>query len=145
MLCHLLALCWNSPLSTNLRLLLDEAVTDVLAKLISESSAAINVECVRHLSIKGTSDDGVMKYALQESRIVVTTETGMNHKTFPVCTHPGIIVISGKRRHESIHAGMFRRFLLSGHRKEAQDAVTFITENEIRVKNHSGEVSFRLE
>jgi predicted nuclease of predicted toxin-antitoxin system len=131
--------------STNLRLLLDEAVTDVLANLIRESSSAINLEYVRELPIRGATDLGVINYARKESRIVVTTETGMNHKTFPVCTHPGIIVLSGKRRHESIHAGMFQRFLLSGHRAEAQDAVTFLTDNEMRVKNHSGEVSFRLE
>jgi len=132
-------------LSTNLRLLLDEAITNPLAKLISQSSSAINVEYVRTLPIKGTTDDVVMNYARQETRIVVTTETGMNHKTFPVCTHPGIIVLSGKRRHESIHAGIFQKFLLSGHRKEAQDAVTFLTENEMRVKNHAGEVTFRIE
>lgn len=132
-------------MSTNLRLLLDEAITNPLAKLISQSSSAINVEYVRTLPIKGTTDDVVMNYARQETRIVVTTETGMNHKTFPVCTHPGIIVLSGKRRHESIHAGIFQKFLLSGHRKEAQDAVTFLTENEMRVKNHAGEVTFRIE
>ena len=131
-------------MSTNLRLLLDEAVTDVLANLIRESSSAINVEYVRELPIRGATDLGVINYARQESRIVVTTETGMNHKTFPVCTHPGIIVLSGKQRHESIHAGMFQRFLLSGHRKEAEDAVTFLTDTEMRVKSHSGEQSFRL-
>lgn len=137
--------CWSSRLSTNLRLLLDEAITDPLAKLIIQSSAAVNVQYVRTLPIKGTSDEDVMNYAREQSRIVVTTETGMNHKTFPVCTHPGIIVLSGKRRHESIHAGMFQKFLLSGHRKEAQDAVTFLTEDEMRVKNHTGEATFRLE
>lgn len=119
-------------------------MTDVLANLIRKSSSAINVEYVRDLPIRGATDLGVIDYARRESRIVVTTETGMNHKAFPVCTHPGIIVLSGKRRHESIHAGMFQRFLLSGHRKEAQDAVTFLTDDEMRVKNHSGEVSFRL-
>jgi predicted nuclease of predicted toxin-antitoxin system len=132
-------------LNTNLRLLLDEAITDPLAHLISQSSTAINVEYVRTLPIRGTTDETVMNYARQSSRIVVTTETGMNHKTFPVCTHPGIIVLSGKRRHESIQAGMFQKFLLSGHRKEAQDAVTFLTEDRMRVKSHSGETSFRLE
>ena len=132
-------------MSTNLRLLLDEAITDPLANLISQSSSAINVEYVRTLPIKGMTDESVMNDARQESRIVVTTETGMNHKTFPVCTHPGIIVFSGKLRHESIHAGTFQKFLLSGHRKEAQDAVTFLTQDEMRVKNHSGEMSFRLE
>ncbi len=142
--CLLPALCWSSLLSTNLRLLLDESVTDVLARLIRDSSSAINVEYVRDLPIKGINDLGVIDYARKESRIVVTTETAMNHKTFPVCTHPGIIVLSGKRRHESFHAGMFQRFLLSGHRKEAQDAVTFLTDDEMRVKRHSGEVNFRL-
>jgi predicted nuclease of predicted toxin-antitoxin system len=132
-------------LSTNLRLLLDESVTDVLADLIRKSSAAISVEYIREMPIKGINDLGVVNYARQESRIVVTTETRMNHKTFPVCTHPGIIVLSGKSRHESIHAGVFQKFLLSGHRKEAQDAVTFLTEDEIRVKNHSGETTYRLE
>jgi predicted nuclease of predicted toxin-antitoxin system len=132
-------------LSTNLRLLLDESVTDVLAKLIRETSSAINVEYLRELPIRGINDPGVINYARQELRIVVTTETGMNHKTFPVCTHPGIIVLAGKRRHESIHAGMFQRFLLSGHRKEAQDAVTFLTDTEMRVKKHSGEQTFRLD
>lgn len=131
-------------MNTNLRLLLDEAITDPLANLIIQSSSAINVEYVRTLPIKGTPDDIVMSYARKESRIVVTTETGMNHKTFPVCTHPGIIVLSGKRRHESIHAGMFQKFLLSGHRTEARDAVTFLTDDEMRVKNHSGEVSFSI-
>jgi len=132
-------------LNTNLRLLLDESVTDVLADLIRGSSSAVNVECIRELSIKGINDPGVLDYARRNSRIVVTTETRMNHKTFPVCTHPGIIVLSGKRRHESIQAGIFERFLLSGHRKEAQDAVTFLTDGEMRVKNHSGETSFRLD
>jgi predicted nuclease of predicted toxin-antitoxin system len=131
--------------STNLRLLLDEAVTDTLARLIRESSSAINVEYVRDLPIRGASDVAVMDYARKESRIVVTTETGMNHKSFPVCKHPGIIVLAGRRRHESIHAGIFERFLRSGHRKAAEDAVTFLSESEIRIKSHSGDTTFRLE
>jgi predicted nuclease of predicted toxin-antitoxin system len=131
-------------LNTNLRLLLDEAVTEPLAKLIRESSSAVNVEYIRELSIRGATDKDVVDYARQHQRIVVTTETGMNHKTFPVCQHPGIIVLAGKRRHESIQAGIFQRFLLSGHRKEAEDSVTFLTDKEMRVKKHSGEVSFSL-
>ena len=132
-------------MSTNLRLLLDESVTDVLADLIRKSSSAINVEYMRELPIRGASDKDVIKYARETSRITVTTETGMNHRSFPVCTHPGIIVLTGKKRHESIHAGIFERFLLSGHRKDAQDAVTFINEHEARFKTHSGELSLRLE
>lgn len=132
-------------MTTNLRLLLDEAVTDVLAALIVESSSAINVEYVRDLPIKGQSDPTVMEYAKKHRRIVVTTETGMNHRTFPICTHPGIIVLAGRNRHESIHAGNFQKFLLSGHRQEAQDAVTFLTEGEALIMSHAEERRLRLE
>jgi predicted nuclease of predicted toxin-antitoxin system len=87
-------------LNTNLRLLLDEAITDPLARLIRESCNSISVEYVRELNIRGALDENVVAYARSETRIVVTTETGMNHKRFPVCTHPGIIVIASRCRHE---------------------------------------------
>jgi predicted nuclease of predicted toxin-antitoxin system len=132
-------------LSTNLRLLLDESVTDPLAEQIRGSSHSLNIEYCRDLSICGAPDPAVIQYARDHARIVVTTETGMNHKSFPVCTHPGIIVLAGKHRHESVHAGIFRKFLLSGHRKESKDAVTYLSENEMRVKKHRGDVSFRLD
>jgi len=138
-------LYWSSQLSTNLRLLLDEAVPDPLAKLIRESSHAINVEYMRDLIIRGASDDEVVKYAKGQSRIVVTTERGMDHRKYPVCTHSGIIVIASRRRHEDAQVGVFRRFLLSGRRQEARDAVTFISEDEVRIKTHQGEQNFRLE
>jgi predicted nuclease of predicted toxin-antitoxin system len=131
-------------LSTNLRLLLDESVTDVLAELIQNSSSAINVEYVRDLSIKGASDSAVMDYAREHRRVVLTTETGMNHISFPICTHPGIIVLAGRRRHELVQSGNFQRFLLSGRRREAQDAVTFVTENDVRIKTHTEELCFKI-
>jgi predicted nuclease of predicted toxin-antitoxin system len=130
-------------LSSNLRILLDESVTDVLAQQL-RAIPSLNVEYCRDLPIKGASDPEVIAYAKRERRIVITTETAMNHKTFPVCTHPGIIVLAGKHRHESIHEGNFKRFLLSGHRTEARDAVTFISEREMRVKSHSGEQTIVL-
>lgn len=132
-------------MSTNLRLLLDEAITDPLARLIREKSGAINVQYMRELDIRGAPDQDVIDYARQEDRIVVTTETGMNAKVFPVCTHRGIIVLSGRHRHEAAQADMFRRFLLSGRRQEAKDAVTFVSEKLVRIKSHQGEDSFRLE
>jgi len=132
-------------LTTNLRLLLDEAITNVLADEIKRSSSAINVEYIRDLPIKGAKDPGVIAYAKQTDRIVVTTESGMNHKTFPICTHPGIIVLCGRRRHESFHAGVFQRFLLSGNRKLAREAVTFLSEREMRIQTHADEITLRLE
>ena len=123
---------------------MDESVTDVLAALIERSSAAINVEYMRNLAIKGAPDSAVIAYATENRRIVVTTETGMNHMTFPVCTHSGIIVLTGRSRHESVHAENFRSFLLSGRRQDAQDAVTFVSENDVRIRTHSEELHFKL-
>jgi predicted nuclease of predicted toxin-antitoxin system len=131
-------------LTTNLRLLLDESVTDVLADLICKSSSAINVEYVRDLTIKGQEDEVIVRYADREKRIVVTTETSMNEYTFPICTHAGIIVLAGKCRHESIQAGIFQKFLLSGKRQQAKHSVTTLCQDEARIKTHSEELRFRL-
>lgn len=120
-------------LTTNLRLLLDECVTDPLAKALGDSSA-LNIERVHDIGMSGAEDAAVIRYAKKANRIVVTTETGINHKKFKICTHPGIIVLGGKRRHEAIHAEVFQKFLLSGHRKEAHHAVTFLSQKEARIK-----------
>ena len=132
-------------MSTNLRLLLDEAITEPLARLIRDSSNAITVEYMRELPIRSAKDDAVIDYAREHSRIVVTTESHMNHKTFPVCTHPGIIVLTGRRKHEDALADSFRKFLRSGRRQEAKDAVTFVSESEVRIKSHQGDANFKLE
>lgn len=142
--CLLLVPFWSIQLNTNLRILLDEAITNVLADEIRRSSA-INVEYIRELSIKGAKDPVVMEYAKANNRIMVTTETGINHKTFPVCTHPGIIVLAGRSHHEAFHAGIFRRFLLSGKRTLAREAVTYISEKSMRIKNHTEEIELPLD
>jgi predicted nuclease of predicted toxin-antitoxin system len=126
--------CWSILLTTNLRLLLDECVTDPLAKALGDSSSALNIEYIRDIGMASAEDADVIRYAKKENRIVVTTETGINHKKFKICTHPGIIVLGGKHRHEAIHAEVFQKFLLSGHRKEAHHAVTFLSQKEARIK-----------
>ena len=125
---------WSTQLTTNLRLLLDECVTDPLAKALGDCSSALNIEYIRDNGMGTAEDAAVIRYATQENRIVVTTETGINHKKFKICTHPGIIVLGGKHRHESIQAEIFQKFLLSGHRKEAHHAVTFLSQHEARIK-----------
>jgi predicted nuclease of predicted toxin-antitoxin system len=125
---------WSTLLTTNLRLLLDECVTDPLAKALGDCSSALNIEYVRDNGMGSAEDADLIRYATRENRIVVTTETGINHKKFKICTHPGIIVLGGKRRHESIQAEIFQKFLLSGHRKEAHHAVTVLSQNEARIK-----------
>jgi predicted nuclease of predicted toxin-antitoxin system len=128
---------WSTLLTSNLRLLLDEAVTNPLAQMIRESSSALNIQYVRELpGVAGTEDKNVVAYAKKEDRIVVTTETGINHRKFRICTHPGIIVLGGKHRHETIHAEAFKNFLLSGHRQQANHAVTFVTEKQVRIKTN---------
>jgi predicted nuclease of predicted toxin-antitoxin system len=113
---------------------LDECVTDPLAKALGDSSSALNIEYIRNIGMASAEDAEVIRYAKKENRIVVTTETGINHKKFKICTHPGIIVLGGKHRHETIHAEVFQKFLLSGHRKEAHHAVTFLSQKEARIK-----------
>jgi len=69
-------------LSTDLRLLIDEAVPDPLAHAIQKISA-INYLYVRDVpEVAGKDDDTVMKYANKENRIVFTTEE--QFKRFPL-------------------------------------------------------------
>jgi predicted nuclease of predicted toxin-antitoxin system len=124
-------------LNTNLRLLLDECVTKPLEDMLRQLSSALNIESLSSLGISGIEDHEVVNLAIQKNRIVVTTETGLNHKKFKICRHPGIIVIAGRHRHEQMQADFFRRFLLSGHRSEADHAVTFLSENQARIKTAS--------
>ena len=121
-------------LNTNLRLLLDECVTNPLAEMLKGLSSALNVEYLRDLGLSGIEDHDVMQLAIQKNRIVVTTETGLNHKKFKICRHPGIIVIGGRHRHETAQANAFRKFMLSGHRSKTNHAVTFLSETEARIK-----------
>jgi len=134
---------WSVLLSTNLRILLDESVTDVLAQQF-KAMPALNVEYCRELAIKGVSDPEVIAYAKKHRRITVTTETAMDHRSFPVCTHPGIIVMAGNNRHEAIHAENFKRFLLSGHRKKTRDAVSFLSGSAIRIRSHKGSYTYQF-
>jgi len=130
-------------LSTKLRILLDENVTARFAALIDDLSA-LNIVSVAGLGIAGANDDTVVRSASKLNRIVLTTEKGITHKTFPPCTHAGIIVLACATRYEPHQAAIFRRFILSGKRSESRDAVTYLTEREVRVNNHSGHHAFPL-
>lgn len=114
-------------------------MTNPLAEMLKQMSSALSVEYLRDLQLTGIEDTEVVRLANQKNRIVVTTETGLNHKKFKICRHPGIIVFAGRRRHEQSQAESFRRFLLSGHREEAKHAVTFLSEHEVRIKTSNDE------
>jgi predicted nuclease of predicted toxin-antitoxin system len=131
-------------LTTKLRILIDEAVTDPLAREMMDA-ACLNAQYIRDIpSMVGATDAAVMECAKESNRIVVTTETGINEKTFKICSHPGIIILATKDRHESIQAKLFQRFLLSGFRKHAKDSVTYLTTKNAIVKTHTGESSYEI-
>jgi len=130
-------------LTTKLKLLLDECVTAPLAKMLEESSGILTIKLVSQV-MSGVDDVSVVRFATAEDRIVVTTETGINHRKFRICTHPGIIVLCGKHRHEAIQAETFKKFMLSGHRKKAVHAVIFLSQDQARVKTLDSEETIPL-
>jgi len=114
--------------TTSLRLLLDECVDRTLKDDIKALGRSLRVECVGELPFanKGCSDEDVVKYAKDNNRIVVTTESRFSEKQFPICTHPGIIVIKAITHHSSWKSRMFRDLAQSGMRTQCNHAVTYL-------------------
>lgn len=131
-------------MTTKLRVLIDAAVTDPLATELMKASC-LKAEYARDIpTLCAATDDAIMQYAREESRIVITTETGINEWAFPICSHPGIIVLALRERHEAIGARIFQRFLLSGHRKHTKDSVTYLSQTKAIVRNHDGEFVYEI-
>jgi len=127
-----------------LRVLIDAAVTDPLADELMEASC-LKAEYARDIpGLCEAPDEGIMQYAKQENRIVITTETGFNERAFPICSHPGIIILALRDRHEAIGARIFQRFLLSGFRKYTKDSVTYLSEEKAVVRTHDGESVYNI-
>jgi len=131
-------------LTTKLRLLIDACVTNPLAKELMKASC-LKAVYVRDLpNLVDASDSALIEYAREENRILLTIETGINEKAFRICSHPGIIVLMTRDRHESIQAKVFQRFLLSGLRKHTKDAVTYVHSKNAIVKSHDGERNYDI-
>jgi len=131
-------------LTTKLRILIDAAVTNPLAEELMKASC-LNAAYVRNIPhLVDATDSALMEHAKEEKRILVTTETGINEKSFNICSHPGIIILATRNRHESIQAKVFQRFLLSGLRKYTKDAVTYLTDKNATVKSHDGENTYQI-
>jgi len=108
-------------------------------------ASCLRSEYVRDMpTLCDATDDAIMEYAKQENRIVITTETNFNERSFPICTHPGIIVLASRQRHEAVGAQIFQRFLLSGFRKHAKDSVTYLTDDRAIVRTHDGEDTYEI-
>ena len=113
---------------TDLRLLLDECLQHELADEIKKWSA-VDAKWVNDPDTPpppSTKDKALMAVACSTNRILVTVEGRINEKTFRICTHPGIIVFRAKRQHEAVKAKIFRLFMLSGYRSDANKAVTYL-------------------
>lgn len=90
-------------------------------------------------------DPALIRYATGHDMIVVTVESAMNEKSYAICTHAGIIVITVRQQHEAIRAEVFKKFLLSGHRKHVKHAVSYLTHDRLVVRDKDGQHEFRLD
>jgi predicted nuclease of predicted toxin-antitoxin system len=124
--------------SNDLRILIDASVEDPTARALMAISS-LRAKYVADLpDLKNKADTVVMDFAIGERRIVVTADKGFNEKAFKICEHPGIIIIATRSRHRA--APVFKQFLLSGHRQQVVESVTYINETNIRVKKHNDKV-----
>jgi predicted nuclease of predicted toxin-antitoxin system len=120
-------------LTTTLRLLLDECLQGELAEGI-RSFGKVRAEWVCDmpgLRNRSVPDDELMRFAQERKSILVTVEGRLNEHLFHICTHRGIVVFRATKRHESVKAEIFRKFLLSGERKLAKHAVTYLRQDSI--------------
>ena len=123
----------------NLRVLLDENIPDELAQWMLRHPS-LNAEYVRLMpALKGREDKILMHYAGNTGRIMVTAESCINEKNFPICQHPGIIIFSSRRRHKDIHSDIFQRFMRSGHRKRASHSVIYLSQHSARILDGTAE------
>jgi predicted nuclease of predicted toxin-antitoxin system len=125
-------------LSTDLRLLIDEAVPDPLAQAIQKISAIKSLYARDIPEVAGKDDQTVMEFATKENRIVFTTES--KFKEFPVCTHPGIIILTVRERYESIRQRVVAKFMRSGFRKYTKDNLTSLSTDQAEIEDHNGEL-----
>lgn len=128
----------------NLKVLIDEQIPNGLAKRILNHPSLHAEYVINKPELKGCSDTVLMEYARESGRIMITAESGINEWTFPICTHPGIIVFSSRRRHEDFHADIFERFMLSGHRKHAAHHVLYLSNQSVRVLDGATEMIYKI-
>jgi hypothetical protein len=121
--------------------LLDECLQGELAEEI-KAWGKVRAEWVCDnvaLRSQKITDESLMKYAQKTKSIFVTVEGRVDEKRFTICTHKGIIVFKAARRHESVKAQIFRRFMLCGKRKLCRHAVTYLKNNEVTFRRRGND------
>lgn len=124
----------NAQLSVKLRLLIDECFDGPLSERIAKQKRGFcsHLEILdnnHELGNTGTKDEQVVVYAKRKNLIVVTVEKRLDDLRFPLCTHPGIIVVNTKRRHPDTQFEALAAFMRSGHRKIAHHTVVTIRDD----------------
>lgn len=123
-------------MNTDLRILIDEMVEEPLVRAIGKISAIKSVYAGTIQEVRGQHDDVVMDYATRENMVVFTLER--RFAAYPVCTNPGIIILTVREKHEAIRRGVFQRFIRSGHRKHVNNALTRLSHGQASITDHEG-------
>ena len=126
-------------MTTKLRILIDEDVGNLMAEHIQSYSGMLSVKYVREMpGFKGTDDAPLVTYANAEHRVLITMDTGINHNSYPPCTHSGILRITTHNKHEAFQGGILKRFFQSGLRARVKDCVTYVSSFKAEIHSHSG-------
>jgi predicted nuclease of predicted toxin-antitoxin system len=128
----------------SLKVLIDEQIPNGLATQLLEHPSLRGAYVRNMPSLKGREDKIIMNYACESGSILITAESGINEKTFPICTHPGIIIFSSRLRHQDLHADIFQRFMRSGHRKLAAHHVLYLYLRSVRVLFGASETIYTI-
>jgi hypothetical protein len=116
--------------STKLRLLLDESVTDPLARRILRiSPSAVYVR--DSAAMKGKEDEKIAEYANKDGRIIVAIDS--DYKELYV--REGVIKMTAGRSDEDCLFAIFRAFWQSGHRRKSRKRRAYLTNDGFRITN----------
>jgi predicted nuclease of predicted toxin-antitoxin system len=116
--------------STNLRLLIDESVTNPLANgILRISRSAVYVRT--HPILKGKADPDIANEANRDRRTIVALDNDFNG----IVVKAGVIKLNANRTDEECLLRMFRAFWLSSYRSKAKNRRTYLTDEGIRITN----------
>lgn len=115
--------------STNLRLLLDESITDPLAaKILTICPGA---HYVRKTTLKGSLDPAIATFANAERRIVVAIDKDFRNLRL----NEGLIKLDRDRSDEDCLFAIFKAFWQSGHRSEVKNHRAYLNNECVRITN----------
>src|ERR1700733_9227732 len=115
--------------STNLRLLLDESITDPLAaKILTICPGAYYV---RKSTLKGSIDPAIANFANSEKRIVVAIDKDFKNLRLD----EGLIKLERNRPDEACLFAILKMFWQSGHRSKVKHHRAYLNIECVRITN----------